>query len=153
MEGAGGEVERREGDEEGECVRRWRRRSVASEGVRTGRVDQDVAVEVEVVERAGEEAVKMALVVSVVEVDGDAVGPCVDDVSSSESRAGCSVSVVVGGVSSVVVGAVPVIACSGDSSGKSVSSAESVLFKSLVLSSSDSSPTCSTMIKGSVRLG
>lgn len=58
----GGEEELRvegEGDWEG-ARRRWRRRSVASDGVRTGRVDQDVAVEIEVVERAGEEAVKVA---------------------------------------------------------------------------------------------
>lgn len=48
-----------EGDWEG-ARRRWRRRSVASDGVRTGRVDQDVAVEREVVDRAGEEAVKVA---------------------------------------------------------------------------------------------
>ena len=58
----GGEEEVRvegEGDWEG-ARRRWRSRSVASEGVRTGRVDQDAAVEREVVDRAGEEAVKVA---------------------------------------------------------------------------------------------
>jgi hypothetical protein len=57
----GGEEDRRD-EGEGDCegARRRRRRSVASEGVRTGRVDQDAAVESEVVERAGEEAVKVA---------------------------------------------------------------------------------------------
>lgn len=157
----GGDVERREGEEEGEGPRRWRRRSVASEGVRTGRVDQDVAVEREVVERAGEEAVKVALVVSVVEVDGDAVRPWVGCVSSMESNeAGCSTSVMVEDASSVVVAA-PATACSDISSGKGFSSivslastgvSESVLSESCDSSSSDSSPTCSTMIKGSVRL-
>jgi hypothetical protein len=76
----GGEEERREeGEGEGdvEGARRRRRRSVASEGVRTGRVDQDAAVESEVVERAGEEAVKVAWeVVSGVDVDGDVVEVC-----------------------------------------------------------------------------
>jgi hypothetical protein len=49
---------------------------VASEGVRTGRVDQDAAVEREAVDRAGEEAVKVAWDVSVVDVDGEAVEVC-----------------------------------------------------------------------------
>lgn len=73
--GAGGEEERVDKEGDGEGARRWRRRSVASEGVRTGRVDHEVAVEREVVERAGEEAVKVAVeIVSVVDVAGDDVG-------------------------------------------------------------------------------
>lgn len=73
--GAGGEEERVDKEGGGEGARRWRRRSVASEGVRTGRVDHEVAVEREVVERAGEEAVKVAVeIVSVVDVAGDDVG-------------------------------------------------------------------------------
>lgn len=83
-------------------MRRWRRRSVASEGVRTGRVDQDVAVEREVVERAGEEAVKVVHVASVVVVDGDAVGLWVVGVSSvGLGRGCCLVSLMVGVRSSV----------------------------------------------------
>ena len=75
VEVTGGDEERVDKEGDGEGARRWRRRSVASEGVRTGRVDQEVAVEREVVERAGEEAVKVAVeIVSVVDVAGDDVG-------------------------------------------------------------------------------
>lgn len=158
----GGELERNEEDEDGEGARRWRRRSVASEGVSTGSVDQDVAVETEVVERAGEEAVKVAHVVSVVEVDGDAVAPWVEGVSSMEfGRVGCSNTVVVGGASSVDFVA-PAAACSDGFSGESVSSVVSSVsgrvsgiasLETCDLSSSDSLLTCSTMIKGSKWLG
>lgn len=108
-----------EGDWDG-ARRRWRSRSVASEGVRTGRVDQDVAVEREVVERAGEEAVKVAYeVVSVVDVDGDAVEGC----SVGFEGGGCEASVV-GGVlfsdSSSSFSVAPATACSRGSSGVSV---------------------------------
>lgn len=94
----GDEDKRFEGEGDCEGPRRWRRRSVASEGVRTGRVDQDVAVEREVVERAGEEAVKVAHdLISGVDMDGDAAEVC----SVEVDKLGCSTLVVV-----VVVGAV-----------------------------------------------
>ena len=118
----GGEEERRlEGEGDCEGARRCRRRSVASEGVRTGRVDQDAAVEREVVERAGDEAVKVAWdVVSVVEVDGDVAEVC----SVGFERGGCS-ALVMGGVlspfSSSIISVAPATACSRGSSGVNVS--------------------------------
>lgn len=85
---------------------------MASEGVRTGRVDQDVAVEREVVERAGEEAVKVAWdVVSGVDADGDVVEVCAVVVAWG----GCSTLVMVGVLFSFSCSALcmaPATACS-----------------------------------------
>lgn len=118
----GGEEERRlEGEGDCEGARRWRRRSVASDGVRTGRVDQDAAVEREVVDRAGEEAVKVEWeVVLVVEVDGDVAEVC----SVRFESGGCSVSVmdgVLSSFSSSIVSVAPATACSRSSTGVNVS--------------------------------
>jgi hypothetical protein len=110
----GGEEDRRD-EGEGDCegARRRRRRSVASEGVRTGRVDQDAAVESEVVERAGEEAVKVAWdVVSGVDVDGDVVEVCEVEFDGG----GCStlevVSVLLSFFSCSALSVAPATACS-----------------------------------------
>jgi hypothetical protein len=112
----GGEEDRRfEGDGEDDGARRWRRRSVASEGVRTGRVDQDVAVEREVVERAGEEAVKVAHdLISGVDVDGEI---------AEGLSVGCSALVVsvLSSLSSSTLCMAPAVACSWSSFGKRLS--------------------------------
>ena len=84
-------------------------------------MDQDAAVEREVVERAGDEAVKVAWdVVSVVEVDGDVAEVC----SVRFERGGCS-ALVMGGVlspfSSSIISVAPATACSRGSSGVNVS--------------------------------
>ena len=83
-------------------------------------MDQDVVVERVVVERAGEEAVKVAWeVVLGVDVDGEVVEGC----SVGFEKVGCSVEVDWGGCSGLVVGVLssfssstlseaPAIACS-----------------------------------------
>ena len=84
-------------------------------------MDQDAAVEREVVERAGDEAVKVAWdVVSVVEVDGDVAEVC----SVGFERGGCSTLVmdgVLSSFSSSIVSVAPATACSRDSSDMDVS--------------------------------